>query len=165
MQMKFLLYNFIWYIFFILGILGSSLERPDGLQKELLAAIRRKISKSRDNQAKTNVSANIDVSPSSNSVGSTQQPPFFRPISFPTQERNRDSRVKIYLRVPDEKSGSNVKIPKFSRIQVRKLFCCKQFDWPTVKFRIWTCIFNYKIKFFLKGQSKETLNIPFIKSL
>ena len=86
-----------------------------------MAAIRRKISKSRDNQAKTNVSANIDVSPSSNSVGSTQQPPFFRPISFPTQERNRDSRVKIYLRVPDEKSGSNVKIPNFSRIQV-----CKQ---------------------------------------
>ena len=27
------------------GLLGSSLERPDGLQKELLAAIRRKISK------------------------------------------------------------------------------------------------------------------------
>ena len=26
--------------------------------------------------------------------------------------------MKIYLRVPDEKSGSNVKIPKFSRIQV-----------------------------------------------
>ena len=108
-----------------LGILGSSLERPDGLQKELLAAIRRKISKSRENQSKTNGSndgaADIDVSPSSNSVGSTQQPPFFRPISFPTQERNRDSRVKIYLRVPDEKSGSNVKIPNFSRIQV-----CKQ---------------------------------------
>ena len=130
-------FSYTYYVLFlILGILGSSLERPDGLQKELLAAIRRKISKSRDNQAKTNVSANIDVSPSSNSVGSTQQPPFFRPISFPTQERNRDSRVKIYLRVPDEKSGSNVKIPKFSRIQVRKLFCCKQFDWPTVKFRI-----------------------------
>ena len=101
------------------------MERPDGLQKELLAAIRRKISKSRENQSKTNGSndgaADIDVSPSSNSVGSTQQPPFFRPISFPTQERNRDSRVKIYLRVPDEKSGSNVKIPNFSRIQV-----CKQ---------------------------------------
>ena len=29
--------------------------------------------------------------------------------------------MKIYLRVPDEKSGSNVKIPNFSRIQV-----CKQ---------------------------------------
>ena len=102
---------------YFLGILGSSLERPDGLKKELLAAIRRKISKSRENQVKTNVSE-IDVSPSSNTVGSTQQPPFFRPISFPTQERNRDSRVKIYLRVPDEKSGSNVKIPNFSRIQV-----------------------------------------------
>ena len=104
------------------GILGSSLERPDGLQKELLAAIRRKISKSRESQAKTNVSdADIDVSPSSNAVGSTQQPPFFRPISFPAQERIRgDSRVKIYLRVPDEKSGSNVKIPNFSRIQVRE---------------------------------------------
>lgn len=101
------------------GILGSSLERPDGLQKELLAAIRRKISRNRESgsKSKQNIS-DIDVSPSSNSVGSTQQPPFFRPISFPTQERNRDSsRVKLFLRVTDEKAGSNIKIPNFSRIQ------------------------------------------------
>lgn len=104
------------------GILGSSLERPDGLQKELLAAIRRKISRTRENQStpkKLNISdtADIDVSPSSNAVGSTQQPPFFRPILFPTQERNRDTRVKLFLRVNDEKSGSALKIPNFSRIQ------------------------------------------------
>ena len=67
------------------GILGSSLERPDGLQQELLAAIRRKISKSRVNQTKADASSidtleneDIEVSPASNSVGSTQQPPFFR---------------------------------------------------------------------------------------
>ena len=68
------------------GILGSSLERPDGLQQELLAAIRRKISKSRENQTKADTPSNdtpldnedIEVSPASNSVGSTQQPPFFR---------------------------------------------------------------------------------------
>ena len=71
--------------------MGSSLERPDGLQKELLAAIRRKISKSKENRTKetsqqspinlTSVE-DIEVSPASNAVGSTQQPPFFRPISF-----------------------------------------------------------------------------------
>jgi hypothetical protein len=117
------------------GILGSSLERPDGLQKELLAAIRRKISKTR-NQTRPALSpkkffeidpSQIDVSPASNSVGSTQHPPFFRPIPFPSQPGGGDQsrtrqgpgsnpRVKIYLRVPDEKAGSNVKIPPFSRI-------------------------------------------------
>ena len=66
------------------GILGSSLERPDGLQQELLAAIRRKISKNRENQTKVDSNVDdIEVSPASNSVGSTQQPPFFRPIAFP----------------------------------------------------------------------------------
>ena len=83
------------------GILGSSLERPDGLQKELLAAIRRKISKSKENRTKetsqqspnlTSVE-DIEVSPASNAVGSTQQPPFFRPISFPNSQNG--GRYKI----------------------------------------------------------------------
>ena len=109
------------------GLLGSSLERPDGLQKELLAAIRRKISKTRENQNKVvqppkNISSeDIQVSPASNSVGSTQHPPFFRPIPFPASNqdnRNNNPRVRIFLRVPDEKPGSNpIKIHNFSHLQ------------------------------------------------
>ena len=106
------------------GLLGSSLERPDGLQKELLVAIRRKISKTRESQnnlkpPKNVSSEDIQVSPASNSVGSTQHPPFFRPIPFPNSNQDRTNpRVRIFLRVPDEKPGSNpVKIPNFSHIQ------------------------------------------------
>lgn len=93
------------------------IERPQGLEQELLAAIRRKISskttatkttridssekkskpldsrssllrpKFRITQKTTSprlANIDIDVSPASNSVSSTQHPPFFRPIpSFP----------------------------------------------------------------------------------
>ena len=66
-------------------------------------------------------SEDIQVSPASNSVGSTQHPPFFRPIPFPTSNqdtRNNNPRVRIFLRVPDEKPGSNpIKIHNFSHIQ------------------------------------------------
>ncbi len=100
------------------GLLGNSLGRPnDGLQKELLAAIRRKISKTKTN--------NKTQDEEENALASTSHPPVFRSIPLTNNQGQRlpggggtrPNRVKIFLRVPDAKPGSNVKIPNFSHIQ------------------------------------------------
>ena len=70
-------------------------ERPTGLEQELLAAIRRKISK----QPK------LDVD--SNSVSSTQQPPFFQPLN--PKDRS-EGQVKFFVRVPNGKPGRQKKV-------------------------------------------------------
>jgi len=134
-------------------------ERPAGLQNELLAAIRRKITQNRSNVTTTTTKApattstttttktpitfvggndhqrlpnnsfeNNDVSPDSNIISSTQHPTFFKPIAFPS-DRNRSGtskesvegpsspRVQFFVRVPNSKPGSQVKIPEISHIQ------------------------------------------------
>ena len=134
-------------------------ERPAGLQNELLAAIRRKITQNRSNVTTTtttkapettsttittktpitfvggneqrlpnNSFENNDVSPDSNIISSTQHPTFFKPIPFPS-DRNRSGtskesvegpsspRVQFFVRVPNSKPGSQVKIPEISHIQ------------------------------------------------
>jgi hypothetical protein len=115
-------------------------ERPAGLQKELLAAIRRKITQTRGNatspppslttepadRSSANTSfENNDVSPDANAISSTQHPSFFKPIPFPadqnrsgTGKESGDSpRVQFFVRVPNSKPGSQVKIPDISHIQ------------------------------------------------
>jgi hypothetical protein len=125
-------------------------ERPAGLQKELLAAIRRKITQTRSNATTASTATtsttttttssgdktypnnsfeNNDVSPDSNIISSTQHPSFFKPIPFPTDQNRsgagRESgevgasqpRVQFFVRVPNSKPGSQVKIPDISHIQ------------------------------------------------
>ena len=130
-------------------------ERPAGLQKELLAAIRRKITQNRSNvtaatttttttkppspTATTTTEAvektlpntsfeSNDVSPDSNIISSTQHPSFFKPIPFPSDQNRSGSgkdsgevgsspRVQFFVRVPNSKPGSQVKIPDISHIQ------------------------------------------------
>ena len=136
------------------GIVGQQepntpvVERPAGLQKELLAAIRRKITQTRSNTTTSattlpsvasttstaektypHTSFENDVSPDTNTISSTQHPSFFKPIPFPT-DQNRpgtskesgevgtsQQRVQFFVRVPNSKPGSQVKIPDISHIQ------------------------------------------------
>jgi len=119
--------------------------RPrEELKKDLLEAIRRKISRNKaansgpkfasnfPNKNQTEVSKNYSIrnsfrnkvsySQTSNLVSSTK-PPFFRPISFsPKKSEDRYGnqslpKVKIFVNIPDKKKGSHVKIPNVSHIQ------------------------------------------------
>jgi hypothetical protein len=71
---------------------------------------------------------NNDVSPDSNIISSTQHPSFFKPIPFPSDQNRSGSgkdsgevgsspRVQFFVRVPNSKPGSQVKIPDISHIQ------------------------------------------------
>lgn len=112
------------------------------LKKDLLEAIRRKISKNRlvqaekesknemlnhtDEPMSPNLQMRITNGPSfaaKNLVSSTK-PPFFRPISFPLRRDNSSAgrniaqaKVKIFVNLPNTKPGSIVKIPNVSHIQ------------------------------------------------
>ena len=91
------------------------IQRPrEELQKDLLEAIRRKISRNKASNANT-----PSYSQSTNLLSSTK-PPFFRPISFGPR-KNDDTQslpnVKIFVNIPDKKRGPDVKIPNVSHIQ------------------------------------------------
>ena len=108
-------------------------ERPAGLQKELLAAIRRKITQNRSNVTTKAPTAlptttmtvpqtepakirpdssfeNNDVSPDSNIISSTQHPSFFKPIPFPS-DQNKSGSGKDSGEV-----GSNPRVQFFVRV-------------------------------------------------
>lgn len=132
-----------------LSLLAKS-KPSDELKKDLLDAIRRKISKNKADLAAEKESkpdlgpktANLratrlhnlsETSLASNSVST--KPPFFRPIAYPPQNRNEPQsgrpQVKIFVNLPDTKPGSIVKIPNVSHIQVINcnLYCyhCNQY--------------------------------------
>jgi len=119
--------------------------RPrEELKKDLLEAIRRKISRNKASNTGPKFSSSFQItnkteepknsnsrktyrntpaySQSSNLVSSTK-PPFFRPI--PYSPRKNDAKfgnqslpkVKIFVNIPDKKKGSVVKIPNVSHIQ------------------------------------------------
>lgn len=119
--------------------------RPrDELKKDLLEAIRRKISRNKaansgpkfstsyqiSNRTEETNYSNIrktyrntpSYSQSSNLVSSTK-PPFFRPISFSPRKNDAKfgnqslPKVKIFVNIPDKKKGAVVKIPNVSHIQ------------------------------------------------
>ena len=91
-------------------------ERPrEELQKHLLEAIRRKISRNKASQATTSQAENEGR----NLISSTK-PPFFRPL--PSRKNNlnssESSRVQIFLNLPNKKeNGSSVKIPNISHLR------------------------------------------------
>ena len=90
-------------------------ERPrEELQKHLLEAIRRKISRNKATQATTSQADNEGR----NLISSTK-PPFFRPL--PSRKNNlnsSESRVQIFLNLPNKKqAGSSVKIPNISHLR------------------------------------------------
>jgi len=91
-------------------------ERPrEELQKDLLEAIRRKISRNKATQFTSNQAENEGR----NLISSTK-PPFFRPIipSRKNAENTSESRVQIFLNLPNKKqNGSSVKIPNISHLR------------------------------------------------
>ena len=91
-------------------------ERPrEELQKDLLEAIRRKISRNKATQFTSSQAENEGR----NLISSTK-PPFFRPI-IPARKNNEnssESRVQIFLNLPNKKqNGSSVKIPNISHLR------------------------------------------------
>ena len=122
---------------------SSDESNPGGLRKDLLAAIRRKISKGRSaapitttttskpkfgsnfrgfNARKKPASLPSDVSPASNAVVSTERAVYQRiPVPPPkAQSPVRGSptpKVNFFLRVPNGKPGNPVKIKNISHIQ------------------------------------------------
>jgi len=114
------------------------IQRPrEELQKDLLEAIRRKISRNKQqlasnvaqisvNQAETEAAQGGRVSQQSNFISSsTKNPPlFFRPgLSFPgsTKKNSSDPRIKISVNLPPGSSKyqdtTSVKIPNISHIR------------------------------------------------
>lgn len=90
-------------------------ERPrEELQKDLLEAIRRKISRNKATQFTSNQAENEGR----NLISSTK-PPFFR--ALPTRKttvNSSESRVQIFLNLPNKKqNGSSVKIPNISHLR------------------------------------------------
>jgi len=121
------------------------IPRPrEELKKDLLEAIRRKISRNKAANSVPKFSSSFQItsqtegpkhsnirktyrntpsySQSSNLVSSTK-PPFFRPISFSPRKNDAKfgnqplPKVKIFVNIPDKKKGSVVKIPNVSHIQ------------------------------------------------
>lgn len=114
------------------------------LNKDLLEAIRRKISRNKaansgpkyiagfqiknhtevpNSSNKRNTYRNTPAYSQSSNLVSSTKPPFFRPISF-SPRKNHDKfgnqslpKVKIFVNMPDKKQGSVVKIPNVSHIQ------------------------------------------------
>ena len=90
-------------------------ERPrEELQKDLLEAIRRKISRNKATQFTSNQAENEGR----NLISSTK-PPFFRPLPARKSSVNTsESRVQIFLNLPNKKqNGSSVKIPNISHLR------------------------------------------------
>ena len=96
-------------------------ERPrEELQKHLLEAIRRKISRNKASQATT---SRAEAENEGRNLISSTKPPFFRPL--PSRKNNlnnlnssESSRVQIFLNLPNKKeNGSSVKIPNISHLR------------------------------------------------
>jgi len=97
------------------------IQRPrEALQKDLLEAIRRKISR---NKAGANTATQINQTENEgrNLISSTKSP-LFRPLSFVGSKKNvtnsSDPRVKIFINLPEKYQDSpSVKIPNISHIR------------------------------------------------
>ena len=105
------------------------IQRPrEELQKDLLEAIRRKISRNKAasvaTQAQISGSSQAENEGRSNFIASTKSP-FYRPLSYVGSKKNAstaaDSRVKIFINLPPSaKTGqdpTSVKIPNISHIR------------------------------------------------